>query len=422
MVVDLFGRPRAEDPERALDDEVAAGVRVFPGELHRLDVRLSELAVGVEKDGRRVHRPFLGAILEAQALREREEARRGLVAEAARAEVDADPEEAVLVNEQVDVVVAAADRAELVARELRQLALRRELSVLDHVENRVVDAPAARASDAERDLARDLVHHNRHVDVGGPQRRACRLVAAPDVEPDSARGDVMLIRGGAADRHRVTDVVVRAQHAVVRFDEAALELLERARLGLSEDLDLRHQTKTSALQPAIKPSNTSSTPRSEGWTRSTSTSSHSSRPSAPAPSSAPKQSNASVEITLRRPLWRRAIPSSSRSSSSGSMRTFESEPMQMPMLRLHTRSTGRKPSPRFDSVVGHAQTRAPACAIRSSSAPSACVACTTVVRSLRQPLRSSSSIGRTPCSARHSSISRGCSSAWTCSGSFSSAA
>ena len=30
---------------------------------------------------------------------------------------------------------------------------------------------------------------------------------------------------------------------------------------------------------------------------------------------------------------------------------------------------------------------------------------------------SSSSIGRQPCSARHSSISRGCSSAWTCSGS-----
>ena len=87
-----------------------------------------------------------------------------------------------------------------------------------------------------------------------------------------------------------------------------------------------------------------------------------------------------------------------------------------------TRSTGRKPSPRFASVVGHAQIRAPARASRSSSAPSACVAWTTVVRSLRQPARSSSSIGRMPCSARHSSISRGCSSACTCSGSRSAAA
>ena len=66
--------------------------------------------------------------------------------------------------------------------------------------------------------------------------------------------------------------------------------------------------------------------------------------------------------TSRRPACRRAMPSSSRSSSNGSMRTFESEPMHMPMPRWSTRSTGRKPSPRFASVVGHAQMRAPACA------------------------------------------------------------
>jgi len=77
-------------------------------------------------------------------------------------------------------------------------------------------------------------------------------------------------------------------------------------------------------------------------------------------------------------------------------------------------STG--PSPRLASVVGHAQIRAPAAARRSNSWPSACVAWTTVVRGPRQPQASISSIGRRPCSARHSSISRGCSSAWACSG------
>ena len=123
----------------------------------------------------------------------------------------------------------------------------------------------------------------------------------------------------------------------------------------------RHASrKTSAPQPATSASNTSSTPRNEGCERSTSTSSHSSSPSEPAPSSAPKQSSVSVEMTLRRPVWRRAIPSSSRSSSSGSMRTLESEPMQIPMPRVRTRSTGRKPSPRSASVVRHAQIRAPA--------------------------------------------------------------
>ena len=54
------------------------------------------------------------------------------------------------------------------------------------------------------------------------------------------------------------------------------------------------------------------------------------------------------------------MPSSSRSSSNGSIRTFESEPMHMPIPRWRTRSTGRKPSPRFASVVGHTQMRAPA--------------------------------------------------------------
>ena len=118
-----------------------------------------------------------------------------------------------------------------------------------------------------------------------------------------------------------------------------------------------------------------------------------------APSSEPKQRRESTEMTPRLPVWRRAIDSSSRSSSSGSMRTFESEPMQRPSSRWQTRATGRKPSPRLASVVGHAQMREPASRRRSSSCPSACVACTTVERGPRQPVRASSSIGRTPCSA-----------------------
>ena len=68
------------------------------------------------------------------------------------------------------------------------------------------------------------------------------------------------------------------------------------------------------------------------------------------------------------------------------MRTFESEPMQIPISRWQTRATGRKPSPRFASVVGQTQMRAPASRSRSSSWPSACVACTTVVRGPRQPV------------------------------------
>ena len=68
--------------------------------------------------------------------------------------------------------------------------------------------------------------------------------------------------------------------------------------------------------------------------------------------------------------------------------------MQSRMSRWRTRTAGRKPSPRSASVVGHAQIVEPLSRSRSSSAPFACVACTTVVRSPRQPQSASSSIGR----------------------------
>ena len=92
-----------------------------------------------------------------------------------------------------------------------------------------------------------------------------------------------------------------------------------------------------------------------------------SRPSA----SAPRLGAEPVELLgredPRRPVCRRAMPSSSRSSSNGSIRTFESLPMQSGIPRARIRSAGRKPSPRSASVVGHAQMVAPVEARRSSS-------------------------------------------------------
>ena len=120
--------------------------------------------------------------------------------------------------------------------------------------------------------------------------------------------------------------------------------------------------------------------------------------------------------TFRRPAWRRASPSVSRASSNGSRRVFESAPIATGTRRAHSRSAGRKPSPRFASVLGQAHTVDPRSAIRSSSASSACVAWMIVVRGPRSPQSSSRAIGRRPYSASDSSISRGCSSAWTWTG------
>ncbi len=85
--------------------------------------------------------------------------------------------------------------------------------------------------------------------------------------------------------------------------------------------------------------------------------------------------------------------------------------------RSHARARARRAgSRRRGSPPSSGRRRCARPRRRAGRAPSpfACVACTTVVRSPRQPVRASSSIGRTPCSAMHSSISRGCSSACTC--------
>ena len=126
--------------------------------------------------------------------------------------------------------------------------------------------------------------------------------------------------------------------------------------------------------------------------------------------------SSSATSTFLRPESLRALVSSSRSSSKGSMRTCESEPTESRIPRARISSAGRNPSPRFPSVVGQAHTDAPCSESRSSSFSLACVAWIIVVRVRRNPALASSSMGRIPCSVWHSSISRSCSSAWMCSG------
>ena len=108
------------------------------------------------------------------------------MAEAARAEVDADPDDALFVGEQVDIVVAGADRPELFGGKVVQLALRRGVGGADGVQHGMVDRVVVAAPDAERDPVDDRVHDAREVgrDVVVPEVGANRLVAAADVVAD----------------------------------------------------------------------------------------------------------------------------------------------------------------------------------------------------------------------------------------------
>src|ERR671919_500031 len=143
------------DPARGLRAAHRAAGALHGREERRLR-GLAELGVHFEEDGRRVHLPLARPASERETLREREEARRRLVAEPARAEVDAHPDTALLVLHEVHVVVAGADRAELRLGELRQLPLRAEARPTDAVENGVVDPLRGRHAHAERDAAGDL--------------------------------------------------------------------------------------------------------------------------------------------------------------------------------------------------------------------------------------------------------------------------
>lgn len=166
------------------------------------------------------------------------------------AEVHADPDGARLVHEDVDVVVAAADRAELAARlGPQRLAVRGGHGVPGVVrEERVVHGGIVGAvlpADAEAHRRRDLVgdRHERALllllvgtEVREGEVRADRGVAAGDVEADTDDRDEVAIGRDAADRHDVAHVTVRHEGGIHRLLAHLFELEEGLLLVLTEDL------------------------------------------------------------------------------------------------------------------------------------------------------------------------------------------
>ena len=194
-------------------DPLAPGVGVAPGELHELPVALSLVARKIEKGFGLGH-----ALSPLPARGDRHEARGDGVPEAARAEVDAHPDALVFVGEDVDVVIAGADRTELLARQLAQaIALvetRRHSRPGLVIEERMIAGGILRGvgpPDAERDLALDPVGERLELlarKVGRDEVGQHRAVAASDVETDAGDRDPPPIGGHAADRHDVAQVAV----------------------------------------------------------------------------------------------------------------------------------------------------------------------------------------------------------------------
>src|SRR5262249_5672286 len=155
-------------------DPVAPSICVVASKVHAFDVLFAEVAARRNHARLDVHAIFCTGFFKKPG--------RSLVAEPARAEVHANPDPVLLVGEKIDVVIAGADSAELLASHFFQ---RRYGTGLPRIalEQRMVDAFVVAAADPEADRAPDVVHDAlnvfaqpfaRHVNTDG-------LVAAGDV-------------------------------------------------------------------------------------------------------------------------------------------------------------------------------------------------------------------------------------------------
>src|SRR4051794_32969551 len=114
---------------------------------------------------------------------------RGLVSEPAGAEMHTHPDSIFFVGKNIDVMIAAADRAELACRGRFQFAHRGHLP-RRIVEEFVIDPRLAFLTNAERNIADDVVHDflHRRRDLDAGSVRSYGEVATGDIEADTGEG------------------------------------------------------------------------------------------------------------------------------------------------------------------------------------------------------------------------------------------
>jgi hypothetical protein len=189
-------------------------------------------------------------------------------------------------------------------------------------------------------------------------------------------------------------VPYRAHPALNISSAGSVWAVQPARAGLSRSIATRSASMPSSMAPACS--------RSERAPPDVAN-----RNSAGALSRRPPA--AGLVISTRCSVRSRSPYSTSRASSNMSRMVWLSVPSAIAAPAASRSAPRRTPSPRSRSVVGHAHTMAAAAPRSCTSRSLMCVACTAVRRSSRIRSSASSSTGRTPYAATHSSISAGCS-------------
>jgi len=230
VVVHLFLNLRPEDfLHDVTPDILATRVGVTARQIHSGEVSLTQVAIAAHNGWGDVH-----AILASRFL---QEVGGGLVAETARSEVDADPDAVRFVDKDINVVVAAADRAELLLRHV--LEVRERLLAPERViEQLVLDARLVVAAHAERNRADDFVHDLPDL---GTNRRAGRVgangkVAARDIESDPRNGNKIAIGDDTANRLRIPLVPIGTEHGTrPTHRHAAVDLHHRRLIVITKN-------------------------------------------------------------------------------------------------------------------------------------------------------------------------------------------
>ena len=192
VVVDAIGFLRAEDVEHGRADRFTSRVRKIARDRHGCDVILARWRRQRQQRRRRVHVRALARVhVERAARRDVQKPGGGLVAEAARAEVDPHPQVAGLVLEYVDVMIAPSNGPELPPREVQEPALAGDRRMRDRVEHgviadRFVVVPSHAEGDATLDFVRDAGVFVRRP-IGRSKIRADGEVPAGDVISNARR-------------------------------------------------------------------------------------------------------------------------------------------------------------------------------------------------------------------------------------------
>src|SRR5215469_16560149 len=141
VVVHVVGYGATNDPMHALDHPVSPGIGIAPCKRHGGEVALTEFAIPVDDGWRDVDALSTACGFQISACRR--------VPEATAAEMHADPNKAVLIEHQIDIVVAGPNGAELSPRLVLVVSHTRRQPCPIVIEQFVIDALGVLAADAE---------------------------------------------------------------------------------------------------------------------------------------------------------------------------------------------------------------------------------------------------------------------------------